>query len=300
VDTSRMVVIGHSAGARTAALATADDRVVGVALLAGVPQELAANRPALMVVFENDAVIDPANIWSLHLSLDNSIFVNIAGTGHAAPLDACPLIQDRGGLTELREALGEAIVRLGEDGCLPKDTDARAVQDLLRIYITGFTHEVLGLSAGPVGLTAEVADLVAGVELQGFNEPPPLQDPTATQAPAPTTTQAPATTTAAPATTTTTTTTTPSTTTTTTTPPAVVVNISGFAYSGAAQASVGQTIRFTNMDGAAHTASAAGNAFDTGTLSGGQSADVVIDQPGTYTYFCWFHGGMTGTITVTD
>ena len=98
-----------------------------------------------------------------------------------------------------------------------------------------------------------------------------------------------------------TTTSTPPATTTTTTPPAVVVvNISGFAYSGATQASVGQTIRFTNMDGAAHTASAAGNTFDTGTLSGGQSADVVIDQPGTYAYFCWFHGGMTGTITVTD
>ena len=111
-----------------------------------------------------------------------------------------------------------------------------------------------------------------------------------------TTTQVPTTTAAAP----TTTTTTPPTTTTTTTPPAVVVSISGFAYSGATQASVGQTIRFTNMDGAAHTASAAGNTFDTGTLSGGQSADVVINQPGTYAYFCWFHGGMTGTITVTD
>ena len=172
VDTSRMVVIGHSAGARTAALATADDRVVGVVLLAGGPQELATNRPALMVAFENDAVIDPAGIWSLHQSLDNSVFVNIAGTGHAAPIDACPLIQDRGGLTELREALGEAIVRAGEDGCLPKDTDARAVQDLLRIYITGFVYEALGLSEGPVNLTAEAADLVAGVELRGFNEPP--------------------------------------------------------------------------------------------------------------------------------
>ncbi len=172
VDTSRMVVIGHSAGARTAALATADHRVVGVALLAGVPQELATNRPALMVAFENDALIDPAGIWSLHQSLDNSVFVNIAGTGHAAPIDACPLIQDRGGLTELREALGEAIVRAGEDGCLPKDTDARAVQDLLRIYITGFVYKALGLSTGPVNLTAEAADLVAGVELRGFNEPP--------------------------------------------------------------------------------------------------------------------------------
>ena len=172
VDTSRMVVIGHSAGARTAALATGDDRVVGVALLAGVPQELATNQPALMVVFENDALIDPAGIWRLHQSLDNSVFVNIAGTGHAAPIDACPLIQDRGGLTELREALGEAVVRAGEDGCLPKDADARAVQDLLRIYVTGFVYEALSLSEGPVNLTAEAADLVAGVELRGFNEPP--------------------------------------------------------------------------------------------------------------------------------
>ena len=184
VDTSRMVVIGHSAGARTAALATADDRVVGVVLLAGVPQELATNRPALMVAFENDAVIDPAGIWSLHQSLDDSIFVNIAGTGHAAPIDACPLIQDRGGLAELREALGEELVRAGEDGCLPKDTDARAVQDLLRIYITGFVYEALGLSEGPVNLTAEAADLVAGVELRGFNEPPTT---TATAAPETTT-----------------------------------------------------------------------------------------------------------------
>ena len=125
-----------------------------------------------MVAFENDAVIDPAGIWSLHQSLDNSVFVNIAGTGHAAPIDACPLIQDRGGLTELREALGEAIVRSGEDGCLPEDTDARAVHDLLRIYVTGFVYEALGLSEGPVNLTAEAADLVAGVELRGFNEPP--------------------------------------------------------------------------------------------------------------------------------
>jgi dienelactone hydrolase len=213
VDTSRMVVIGHSAGARTAALATADDRVVGVVLLAGVPQELATNRPALMVAFENDALIDPAGIWSLHRSLDNSVFVNIAGTGHAAPIDACPLIQDRGGLTELREALGEAIVRAGEDGCLPKDTDARAVQDLLRIYITGFVYEALGLSEGPVNLTAEVADLVAGVELRGFNEPPTTTAaPTTTQPPtttAPTTT---APTTTAPTTTAPTTTTAPITT----------------------------------------------------------------------------------------
>jgi len=101
---------------------------------------------------------------------------------------------------------------------------------------------------------------------------------------------------------TTTTTTTTSTTTSTTTvaPPPVVVTISGFAYSGPTEMSAGQTIRFTNLDVAAHTASATGNVFDTGTIASGQSVELVIDQPGTYTYFCRFHNGMTGTITVTS
>jgi plastocyanin len=78
------------------------------------------------------------------------------------------------------------------------------------------------------------------------------------------------------------------------------VEISGFAYSGATQVAVGQTIRFTNLDGASHTASSSGDTFDTGTIASGQSAEVTINQAGTYTYFCWFHNGMTGTITVTE
>jgi len=65
----------------------------------------------------------------------------------------------------------------------------------LRIYITGFVYEALGLSTRPVNLTAEAADLVAGAELRGFNEPPTT---TATAAPATTTTAvAPTTTTSA-------------------------------------------------------------------------------------------------------
>ena len=171
-DNSKMVIIGHSAGARTAALATVDDRVAGVALLASVSQELAVDKTALLVVFENDSVVDPSISWDLHESLDNSVFINIAETGHATPLDACPLIQERGGLTELREALGDSTVRAGEDGCLSDDTDARAVHDLLRIYLTGFTYETLGLSVGTFKMTAEIADLVSDVELQGFNQPP--------------------------------------------------------------------------------------------------------------------------------
>ncbi|MBL89405.1 MAG: hypothetical protein CL517_03895 [Actinobacteria bacterium] len=171
-DNSKMVLIGHSAGTRTAALATTDDRVAGVALLAGGFEDLAVERPTLLVVFENDSIVEPSISWDLHKSLDNSIFINIAKTGHATAIDVCPLIQERGGLTELREALGDSIVRSGEDGCLTNDADAGAVHDLLRIYLTGFAHEVLGLPTGTFEITAELADLVSDVELRGFNEPP--------------------------------------------------------------------------------------------------------------------------------
>ena len=171
-DISKMAVIGYSAGTRTAALATADDRVVGVALLAGGFQDLASDRSALVMVFENDSIVDPSISWDLHESLEDSVFINIAGTGHATGMDVCPLIQERGGLTELREALGDSVVRSGEDGCLPDDTDARNVHDLLRVYITGFVYKVLGLSSETFALTADIGDLISGVELSGFNEPP--------------------------------------------------------------------------------------------------------------------------------
>ena len=36
----------------------------------------------------------------------------------------------------------------------------------------GFVYEALGLLAEPLNLTAEVADLVEGVEIRGFNEAP--------------------------------------------------------------------------------------------------------------------------------
>ena len=171
-DDSKMVIIGHSAGTRTAALATADDRVAGVALLAGGFQDLAVDRPTLLVVFENDSIVEPSISWELHESLDNSVFINIAKTGHATAIDVCPLIQERGGLTELRDALGDSTVRAGEDGCLPDNADASAVHDLLRVYLTGFTYEVLNLPTGAFKMTAEVADLVSDVELRGFNDPP--------------------------------------------------------------------------------------------------------------------------------
>ena len=68
--------------------------------------------------------------------------------------------------------------------------------------------------------------------------------------------------------------------------------------------SAGDTITFTNAGDRPHTATADGGAFDTGAVDPGGSASVRIGEPGTYRFYCRFHGGpggegMSGTITVT-
>jgi plastocyanin len=61
----------------------------------------------------------------------------------------------------------------------------------------------------------------------------------------------------------------------------------------------GSTVRWTNNDSTAHTATSPGN-FDSGNLNSGGSYQFTFNTPGTYTYFCAYHAGMTGTITVTS
>ncbi|MBC8365068.1 MAG: cupredoxin domain-containing protein [Actinobacteria bacterium] len=91
--------------------------------------------------------------------------------------------------------------------------------------------------------------------------------------------------------------------TTTTEPPATMtepptITISGYSFGDPIEVTVGQTIEFVNGDGVPHTASADSGDFDTGTIPGGGSAEIVISEPGTYGYFCGIHGSMSGTITV--
>ncbi len=61
---------------------------------------------------------------------------------------------------------------------------------------------------------------------------------------------------------------------------------------------VGTEITWINRDGVVHHAVAGDDAFDSGTLNGGDGWSVVLDQPGTYSYVCTFHPGMEATLTV--
>lgn len=61
----------------------------------------------------------------------------------------------------------------------------------------------------------------------------------------------------------------------------------------------GTTVTVTNADSTEHTATSQAGGFDTGTLKTGQTAQLTLKTPGTYSYICLFHAFMSGKITVT-
>jgi plastocyanin len=77
------------------------------------------------------------------------------------------------------------------------------------------------------------------------------------------------------------------------------VRIADFAFApDALSAEVGQSVKWTNQDGAAHTVTADDGAFDSGSLAGGKEFSFAFDQAGTYAYHCNIHPRMKGTVTV--
>lgn len=77
-----------------------------------------------------------------------------------------------------------------------------------------------------------------------------------------------------------------------------LVEIQGMKFSvPVLEVAVGDTITFTNLDAAPHTATATGGAFDTGRLAKGESATITISEAGTFDYYCVVHPMMKATIT---
>ncbi|NPE31550.1 cupredoxin family copper-binding protein [Methanococcoides sp. SA1] len=62
--------------------------------------------------------------------------------------------------------------------------------------------------------------------------------------------------------------------------------------------SVGDTIKWTNLDTAPHTATDNNDMFDSGTLEKGESFSMTFDEAGTYDYICTIHPWMEGTVIV--
>ena len=87
----------------------------------------------------------------------------------------------------------------------------------------------------------------------------------------------------------------------------LVVEISNFAFNpGTATVKVGTTVTWLHRDGGAnHTVTADDDSFTSGLMTENNRFSFTFDTPGTYAYYCEFHGGaggagMSGVITVEE
>jgi plastocyanin len=63
----------------------------------------------------------------------------------------------------------------------------------------------------------------------------------------------------------------------------------------------GQSVAWRNADSVAHTATANGGSFNTGTIAPGATSNpVVMSTTGSVDYHCSIHPSMVGTLTVTQ
>ena len=79
------------------------------------------------------------------------------------------------------------------------------------------------------------------------------------------------------------------------------VEIKGFAFNPASiTIKVGETVTWTNNDGATHTVTAdnSGDFQSSGNLAQGDTYKVTFDKAGTFPYHCSIHPNMKATITV--
>lgn len=78
------------------------------------------------------------------------------------------------------------------------------------------------------------------------------------------------------------------------------VTISDFSYMpDSLTVAPGAEVTWENADSTAHTATAEGEAFDTGSIQPGEQGTATApDEPGEYPYTCSFHPSMSGTLVV--
>ncbi len=73
------------------------------------------------------------------------------------------------------------------------------------------------------------------------------------------------------------------------------IDLQNFAFAPRAlTVSAGTTVVWQNDDSAAHTVTADNGSFDSGNLNPGAKFQFTFTKPGTYAYYCRYHGGPGG------
>jgi predicted dienelactone hydrolase len=197
VDTERVAAEGHSAGGSASGTAAYDDRVdLWIGQAPGAPLEpgtdlealteeadgdgrpqldyaalLAATSPpevpSLIIAAEGDTVVELARVEQTYAWLEApKRLAVIADSGHAVFVDPCVPIRDEGGLSTFVEQLGLdpaelPLVELGENGCLPADTDPEEVWGLINHLTVAQLDQVFQIDTDVATASLEPAYLEA-------------------------------------------------------------------------------------------------------------------------------------------
>ncbi len=180
VDTERVATEGHSAGGSASGTAAYDERVdLWIGQAPGTPLPPGADLdafteevdedgetrsrldvdalfdaneppdvPSLIIAAEGDTVIELDRVERTYEWLGSpKRMVVIADSGHAVFVDPCVPIREEGGLGVFIEGLGldptaVPLVELGENGCLPTDTDPELIWALIDHVTVAQLNEV--------------------------------------------------------------------------------------------------------------------------------------------------------------
>ncbi len=137
-DLDRVAITGHSAGGWTAAEAAAEDVIDAYISIASGAPETVTQKPALVVIGENDAVVEAERSYELFEQLDDAVLVNIEAGGHNSFSDSCVQIYELGGLGILADLIGEDQVERANDGCVPPYVGPEGAFDTLNHYTVQF------------------------------------------------------------------------------------------------------------------------------------------------------------------
>jgi dienelactone hydrolase len=171
VDTSRVAVVGHSAGGAAALQMSGDPQITTfVALAAGNGTPPA--KPGLFVAGDADAIAPAASIeqwWGSTVPSPRQLAV-LSGVTHLGFMDACTIAADQGGVLRVASDAGvavpEVIVRLYADGCDPKYTAAPTAWPAIQHLTIAQLRAALGIDPSPVGLDPSLAEAYDGLTIR--------------------------------------------------------------------------------------------------------------------------------------
>jgi plastocyanin len=79
---------------------------------------------------------------------------------------------------------------------------------------------------------------------------------------------------------------------------AASMTVKGFKFADTVSAAPGATVTVTNGDSSDHTVTAKDGSFGIPLPADGQNSFVAPTAPGTYSFYCQIHPGMTGKLVV--